>query len=110
MTEERKNLALWIIGSEVSFMIDRTNKYPTVEQVRNYPSVAIHCAEIDDSDIERIVNNIRKMDERAFLDRHNWLCENKPNYFGYRAIGEDGIRFVCNDDMCKKLAERLLNS
>lgn len=110
MTEDRKNLALWIIGSEVSFMIDQTNKYPTVEQVRNYPAVAIHCAEIDDSDIERIVNNIRKLDERAFLDRHNWLRENKPNYFGYRAIGEDGIRFVCNDDLCKRLAERLLNS
>ena len=115
MNEDRKSWALWNIGSEISFMIERTNNYPTVEQVRNYPTVAIHCSEIEDSEIERIVNDIRRMDERQFLDRHNWLSENKPGYFGYRAFGQDEngglvIRFVCNDDLCKKLAERLLNS
>ena len=115
MEKDIKNTALWIIGSEISFMIEQTNKYPSVSEVRQYPSVAIHCNEIEDNEIIRIINNIRKIDEREFLARHNYLRENKSNYIGFRAIsvnekGDAEMKFVCNDSLCKRLAERLLNS
>ena len=109
-----KETQMWIICSEISFMIEQTNKYPTIKQVKQYPSVAINCSDIEDGEIERAINKMREMDEREFLNRHNSLSDCRPGYYGFKKIVEDengGLRFVfvTNDDLCKKLAERIFN-
>lgn len=83
------------------------NKYPSIDDVKSNYNFK-YCDLVSDDDIKNIINNVIKIDEETFLNRHNWLRENKKNYIGFRAIDENGMKFISNDDICRKLGTRLL--
>ena len=105
---ERHETSLFIANGIVTDFVDWHNSYPTVQDVKGNFNFR-DCSDVTDAEILQIIENVRRIDEREFLARHNYLRENKPNYYGFRKWGENGLRFVTNDDRCRKLATRLLS-